>query len=181
MTATPTIETSKARRKRRTKALAEPLIIAVDTREQRPYDFGSVTEPVIAFDHTRHVETRTLPTGDYSAVGYESEIAIERKSLSDAYGSFGTGRSRFEREIIRMSEFVKRGGYAAVVIEAEWSELLLNPPRHSAKMRPKSIVASIIAWGQRHGVQFWTVPGREFGERLTHRLIERFVRDRRGA
>ena len=52
---------------------------------------------------------------------------------------------------------------------------------YSKKMKPKTIIASVIAWEQRFGVHFHAVPGRAFAEQLTYRMIERFVRDRRGA
>ena len=74
--------------------------IAIDTREQQPYAFvGAVT--------------KTLPTGDYSIVGLEDRVTVERKSKVDAYGSLGHGRARFRREFERLS----RLDYAGVVIE----------------------------------------------------------------
>jgi ERCC4-type nuclease len=46
--------------------------ILIDTREQRPLDFGSQL--------TRRA---TLATGDYSVEGLADSVAIERKSLAD--------------------------------------------------------------------------------------------------
>lgn len=158
---------------RRAQRLApEPYEIIVDTREQEPYEF-KIVQPIMPFTVIR----ATLETGDYSAAGFETELCVERKSKSDAFKSFGDDRGRFEREIVRMSQF----RYAAVVIEAEWLEIMLSPPPHSQRMRPKTIVASVVAWSQRYGVHFFAVPGREFAEKLTHRIIERWIRDRKGS
>ena len=155
-------------------AKKEPFTLIVDTREQLPYDFKSVVKPVLPFDIT----TATLRTGDYSALGFESSgITIDRKSLADAFHSFGKDRDRFESVIARMAEF----DHAAVVIEATWAEIFHAPPKYSLRMKPKTILASAIAWEQRFGVHFHAVPGRAFAEQLTYRMIERFVRDRRGA
>jgi ERCC4-type nuclease len=153
--------------------LAEPFEIVIDTREQLPYDFASVKNAILPF--TTRVET--LVTGDYSAATFQHELCIERKSKEDAFKSFGKDRERFEKEIVRMAELK----FAAVVIEAEWSEIFTAPPDYSQKMKPKSIIASTVAWSQRYGVHFFAVPGRSFAEQLTYRLIERWVRDRRGS
>lgn len=150
-----------------------PFTIGVDTREQLPYDFASVKNPILPFS----VIGATLETGDYTAIGHEAELCVERKSKADAFKSFGDDRERFEREIVRMSAY----RFAAVIIEAEWSEIFTEPPRHSQRMRPKTILASALAWSQRYGVHFYAVPGRGFAEQLTYRIIERWVRDRRGA
>lgn len=142
------------------------MIIIVDTREQRPYTFSCITPPPA-------MEFATLGAGDYSLKGFESQITIERKSLIDAYGTFGRGRQRFQRELERMISF----RFAAVIIEADWDTIVRQPPARS-KLEPKTVVASIAAWSQRFGVHFWTCPNREFAERYTFRLLERFWKDR---
>ena len=142
------------------------MIIIVDTREQRPYDFACITPPPV-------VEVATLGAGDYSLKGFEDQVAIERKSLIDAFSTFGAGRKRFERELERLS-LLK---FAAVVIEGGWHEIVRQPPARS-RLNPKTVVASIAAWSQRYRVHFWTCPNRFFAERWTYRLLERFYKDR---
>ena len=138
-----------------------------DTREQLPYDFQS-----IGVDPPPITIRKTLESGDYSLEGYETRIAIERKSKADAYGTFGKGRNRFERELERLSHYE----FAAVVIESEWLDLIRHPPARS-RLNPKTIFVSVIAWCQRFDVHFFTVPNRAFAEKLTYRLLERFWRD----
>jgi ERCC4-type nuclease len=143
------------------------MIIIADTREQRPYDFSCIVPPPA-------VEVSTLNVGDYSLKGFTDQISIERKSLLDTYGTFGQGRARFQRELERAIKLQ----FFAVVIESQWDEIVKRPPSRS-RLNPKTIVASIAAWCQRFpNVHFFTVPGREFGERFTFRLLERFHKDR---
>ncbi len=115
------------------------MIIIVDTREQRPYDFACIAPPPT-------VDVATTPgAGDYSLKGYEAQVAIERKSLIDAFGTFGNGRKRFERELERLSKLK----FTAVVIEADWDTIVLRPPARS-QLLPKPIVSSIAPWSQRY-------------------------------
>ena len=138
--------------------------IVIDTREQLPYTFRAINPPP---DTIR----KALASGDYSIEGFEDQIAIERKSKVDFYGSVGRGRRRFEAELERLSKFE----YAAVVIEAEWRDLLIPPAR--SRLNKKTITRGIAAWNQRYGVSFYTVPNRAFAERWTYILLERFWRD----
>ena len=140
-------------------------IIAIDSREQRPFTFESI-DPVPA------TEVVALRTGDYSLIGHEAEIIIERKSVTDLFGSCGKGRKRFEKEILRMAAF----NYAAIVCEADWQEILRSPPPRS-KLSPKVIFSSMIAWEERYKVHFWPCPNRAFAEKVTYRMIERFYTD----
>jgi DNA excision repair protein ERCC-4 len=144
----------------------EPMIIIQDTREQRPYTFECINPKPL-------VVVNTLQAGDYSLKDFENQITIERKSLLDAYGTFGRGRQRFQKELERMINY----RFAAVIIEADWHTIVKRPPARS-RLHPKTVVASIAAWSQRFKVHFWTCPDREFAERWTYRLLERFWQDR---
>jgi ERCC4-type nuclease len=141
------------------------MTIVIDTREQRPFTFENISpRPEIVIS--------TLKTGDYSLLGYEDDICIERKSLPDLFGSCGTGRKRFESEIVRMAQFK----YAAIVAECDLHSILRCPPRRSWLL-PKTILTSIIAWEQRYGIHFWACPNRAFAEKITYRILERYYRD----
>lgn len=135
----------------------EEFIVAIDTREQRPYSF--------AFFPT---ETKTLKTGDYSIVGLEDRVAIERKSKIDAYGSFGRGRKRFERELQRLA----RLDYAALVIESSLIDFLTRP--EFSRMNPKSAMASAIAWSVKYRVHVFFAGDRCHGAALTRHLLQKY-------
>jgi len=136
---------------------ASKIIVAIDTREQRPYHFP-------------HSEVKTLVTGDYSILGLEDKIAIERKSKEDAYSSLGQGRVRFERELERLSQF----DYAAIVIEASLPDFLQAPV--FSQMNPKSATASIIAWSVKYRVCIFFAGDRRHGNALTKQLLEKYWR-----
>ena len=141
------------------------MIILIDSREKKPYSFNSITPPPIT-----HI--RTLKTGDYSLSGLSDKITVERKSLTDAFGTFGRGRKRFIKELERMQTY----DFAAVIIESSWLNIIRNPPPRS-RLNPKTIHASVVAWQIRYDVHFWTVPNRAFGEKTTYRLLDRYYRD----
>ncbi|QDU46606.1 hypothetical protein Mal52_51280 [Symmachiella dynata] len=140
--------------------------ILIDTREQLPFDFSRST-----------VETRvqTLATGDYSAAteheDYSDRICIERKSAGDFLSCIGHSRERFVRELERMSKFE----FAVVMIEAPLDCIVEGD--YWTKVEPASVVGSTIAWMQRYGVHFIFAPNRRYAERLTLKMLERFVRD----
>ena len=137
--------------------------IIVDTREQSPYTFAAITPPP---ETTR----ATLRTGDYSLDGLQDKIAVERKSLSDFLGSVGSGRARFVRELERGALM----DYFAVVIEAQWPEIIAEIKRNHPKMSSKSVFASVVAWSQRYRVHFFPCPSRAFAEVTTLRILQRY-------
>ena len=154
-----------------------PFTVIVDTREQSPYQFRTFKADAQYKSHTGvpkdlyiPVEVATLKTADYSIKGFESEIAIERKSLTDLFGTLGKGRERFIRELERLSEFK----VAHVVIEADWKTILESPPERT-KLSPKSVFRSINAWEQEFPTIHWQFMWiRAIAEHKTFRILERF-------
>jgi ERCC4-type nuclease len=152
--------------------------ILIDKREQRPYSFAGFHADARAGGVPLAVATRVvcLPTGDYSLEGYGDTVAVERKTLADAYATLGQGRDRFERELERLAQMP----FAAVVIEADWRTIIRHPPAHS-RLNPKTVYRSVIAWQQRFpNVHWWACPNRRFAEVTTLRVLERFLKDRPG-
>ena len=139
--------------------------IIVDTNETKPYSFY-MFEPPVQLLH------RHLQTADYSILGYEDRVTIERKELSDLFQSMGNSRARFQREFERLQRFE----YAAMVVESDIGDIFQNPPPWS-DMLPKSVFRSVVAWSQRYHVQCWFAPNRQFAERLTYILLERWLED----
>ncbi len=119
--------------------------ILIDTREQAPYQFTGFTTDKSSRGGQRPliIQTRVvgLQTGDYSIEGFQDQVAVERKSLEDLYGTLGQGRERFERELERLSKMDR----AAVVVEASLGLTLTSPPERS-RLSPKSVFRSINAW-----------------------------------
>lgn len=138
--------------------------VVVDDRERLPYEFPS------------WVPGR-LPTGDYSLVGFESEVAVERKSKEDAYRSLGADRDRFEAEVKRLSEF----RYPALVIESSLPDFLVPPPLSS--MHPRAAIATLLAWSVRYRLPIFFCGDRWHAQALVGHVLRfywRYHGDNRG-
>lgn len=149
--------------------------VVIDTREQKPFTFKGIICDKIDGGGELIVTTKrgTLRSGDYSLEGFEDSLAVERKSLSDLYSTLSQGRARFERELARLASY----RFAAVVIEADWSEVCTAPPPRT-RFTPKAVFRSIIAWTVRFPVVHWIPAGpRRLAEITTFRLLERFLRE----
>ena len=100
--------------------------VVIDTREQKPFAYA-VTVPLVVM---------ALPAGDYSARGYETDIAIERKSIDDFAGSVGRDRDRFFRELEKLAQYK----YAAVIIEASHADVLRH--RYRSIVEPACVLGT---------------------------------------
>lgn len=142
------------------KTALPPYVIAIDTREQAPF-------PLLGFAAL----TKTLKTGDYSIVGLEDKVAVERKSYADAWGSMSTGRARFERCVARLAELDR----AAIVIECSLTQLATQPSRIQ-RVLPASVVGGLISWSCKYRVPVWMCDTREQAERVTVRFLDAYWR-----
>jgi ERCC4-type nuclease len=148
--------------------------VVIDTREQLAWSFAGMQADAI--DGRRPIQVACvracLPSGDYSLLGFENRIAIERKSLQDLFSTIGQGRARFERELARLAVMEA----ADVVVEADWQTVIETPPERS-QLPPKVVFRSVIAWRLRYPrCHWWFMPGRALAERVTFRLLQRFYR-----
>lgn len=107
----------------------EQLTAIVDTREQMAWNL----EPM-------KIVAKGLDVGDYSILGLESVIAIERKSLADFVMCCGSERERFQRELDRLRGWPVHH----VIIEASWGELQMGQWR--SKLTSKQVMASCASW-----------------------------------
>lgn len=108
------------------------LTALVDNREQHPFNL----EPL-------RTERATLTTGDYSLLGLETVVAIERKSLDDLLACIGRERERFEKEVQRLLAFQLR----VLVVEASWRQMELGAWR--SRVTPESAIGSLLSWQSR--------------------------------
>lgn len=210
-----------------TDPLVFPCPIVVDTREQQrfdlstlaetewdyyaspgdhPFDFASLVAD--AADGRRpiavQIVTKKLNSGDYSLVGHERSVAVERKSVPDLVNSIGQERARFGRELERLSHFPS----AWVVCEGDWEEIATyhdsrpsvgcgacgaqmaldksrwvyvcenhSPFKTKRTLSPKMIFRSVLAWQfQYPTTHWWFCSGRPMAERVTFRILQRFYR-----
>jgi ERCC4-type nuclease len=115
-------------------------------------------------------ERKCLQTGDYSIIGHEHEIAIERKSIEDLYSTVAGRRANFKAEHERMAEMVRAGGFACVIVEDELVRGFKEPPLHT-NLLPKVLFRTMIRWSMRYRVPWHFAGSRHFAAVLAFRML----------
>lgn len=84
--------------------------VIADSRERTPWKFP----------HANRTVTRKLRVGDYTLLGYASDISIERKSFGDFCNCmFGDGWRRFRSQLNRLAHV----DYSCIMVEGTTSSL----------------------------------------------------------
>jgi ERCC4-type nuclease len=102
-------------------------VLIQDTREQKP-----------TFKNDDSVIDSCLVTGDYSVLGFEDKVTIERKSVSDLYGSIK--RKNFEARIERM----KQMEWAGLMIEGTEDTVMRGVDY--GKVVPKQVYGALTSY-----------------------------------
>jgi len=131
--------------------------ILIDTREQLPYSFPGYP-----------VERCKLDTADYTVKGFESQIMIERKSLTDLLGCIFT--ERFHKQLDRM----RTCQVAQLVIEANLYKI---QNAHWYKGNSKSVLGMLQVLPIRYGVYPMFLDNREEAERYTLGTLTKFHKE----
>lgn len=132
--------------------------LVIDTREPPDTRYQ--------FEHPTVVTK--LDTGDYSIVGLEGCVAVERKELGDFIGCVGNSRDRFSRELAR-SNGMRR---LWVVIEATLSDIAVG--NYRSQINTSAVLGSIAAWENRFdSARFVFAGSRSLGQHFTFRLLTR--------
>jgi hypothetical protein len=129
-------------------------VVAVDTREQNPFDFSRFK------GWFSGVERRALKLGDYSIAGLEDVCVVERKDLADLVRSFTVERQVFVDRLRRMSHYPHR----LLIVTAALSQVKSPYPNSAAK--PNQITQSLIAVLTGLQVPFLCTEAHELGEEL---------------
>lgn len=137
------------------------MIITVDSREQNPYRFEG---------YPAEIRTGALNTGDYSLLGFESEVAIERKELGDLIGCLSHDRDRFTRELERLRGYAS----AALLIEAPFSAIAQG--RYRSRMDAGAAVQSLLSIMEHYRMPLLFADNREAGERYVFDILRHFLR-----
>lgn len=112
--------------------------ILIDTREQKPWNFGSDTP-------TQRI---ALPSGDYTILGMEQEIAIERKSLNDLVNTLIHSKKRFIKELTRLRSYRAK----AVAIEASLEDVIFH--NYKSEAHPNTVLGIINCFEHIYQVPF---------------------------
>ena len=147
--------------------------VVIDSSEQLPFCFSGM--------YGKHNETLVVPTvvsslktGDYSILGIESVLTVERKSASDIVRSVCRGHARLEREHQRMLSMVENGGHAALVCEGSYSEIddqLRGEGRWEAA---NTLLGTMISWPCKYHCPWYFAGDRRRAEIITFRLLEKW-------
>lgn len=148
-----------------------PWELAIDTREQAPWPMQGLTVGGKLVVLKRRV--CTLHTGDYSIIGHESRVVLERKSPPDMLSSITSGNARFKREHERAAEIVAAGGYAAVIVEGCLAAICdeLDSPNSERRMTSETVMGVVAAWAPRYGVHWMFAGDRRRAELLAFRIL----------
>src|SRR5512133_146345 len=112
----------------------DPRII-IDTREQTPLVFPNLP-----------AQRGTLVTADYSLLGAEDLMGVERKTIPDIAACCGQERERFERELERLESY----WFRRLLIVGNESDVRAH--KYRSRISPASIIGSLAAWEIRYDI-----------------------------
>jgi DNA excision repair protein ERCC-4 len=143
-------------------SLEKPVLL-VDSREKTPYTFARFHRWFAGIEH------RALGIGDYSIVGLEDRIAVERKTVEDLFNSCSpmSSREAFVRSCARLGKL----DFAALVIEGSLEDILAGFT--CSQMHPNAVLGTLEALAVRWGIQPWFAGTPELGEELTACLLHK--------
>ena len=167
------------------RAVICPFTVLIDSAEQDPFGFQGLStdadrgnRPLIVPTEWRSLGRHPDSRGDYSIDGFQERIGVERKSQSDAHGTFlgwkNDRRERFESELENLSQIDR--GY--VVIESSFGELIRAAPewgKRTAQQNQKAIFRSVLSWQNKWPKVNWLFcDDRRLAEVTTFRVLEKY-------
>lgn len=136
-------------------------VIAIDTREQEKYTFDCETV------------CKKLDAGDYSVVGFEQRVAVERKSLRDFVGTVIHDFDRFARELEKLSVMEA----ACIVVEADLTAVLCGLHHDALRaVAPQSLLGASTYIGIKYRVPVYWCGSRPGAVRFTDAYLRSFIR-----
>jgi ERCC4-type nuclease len=138
--------------------IPDGFILKIDTREQIPlFDKPLKGLPIIR---------DTLKHGDYSIVGFENQICIERKQMSDFLSYVGSDRSNTKKKLEAMQLLTWKG----LVIEEHWEELFF--PKLYSAVHVESIRKSLVSFSIKYHLHIFVNSNRE---ECTRWILDRLI------
>ena len=125
-----------------TRRIPKPIVI-VDSREQAPFEFKGLGNWIGG------TTKRCLDAGDYSIVGMERLLRLERKSLSDLITTLMQWRERFFERCALLARF----RYAAILVEASYEDVKsFYDESLCTSAHPNAVSGSLDALEARFGI-----------------------------
>ena len=163
--------TSKARvyKHKLLEDLPDGFIVVVDTRETDPLLFRG-NKPRKGIPLVR----KTLSYGDYSILGFEECISVERKKVGDLFTCLGSQRERFKRELEKLSGFERKW----LLIEDLEGEVL--QPQEHGSMHPNAVRQSLVSIEIKLGIPIHYTPNKTWSEIWVLDRLVKYYRWKRG-
>ena len=142
-------------------------VIVIDSNESRcGYRFERFSRWIAG------TEQRRLKDGDYSILGLERLIAIERKAPADAVTSvMPPVRSAFLERCGRMARYQRK----AIVLEASYAAMRSSYEEFTeSQAHPNAVVGSYLAIQERWGIPVHFIDGPELSEEFVAHLLTKF-------
>ena len=129
--------------------------IVIDSREQHPLWNDCLV--------------KKLNVGDYSIEGFEDKIAIERKSMTDLFGTLGKGHKRFKKELERALTLQ----YFAIVVEGSYDDITDKAFDNSYLIKQKGYVINSILFTihMKYKVPIFLAKNRVEAKHITRQLL----------
>lgn len=151
------------------------IVYCVDTREQPT----AALEKRLAYLHP--YERETLCAGDYTAktlmpdgTWFYVPVAVERKmSLTEIAGNFCHERERFIAEFNRARDAETR--LYILIEQSSWESAYAGAYR--SKMKPQSLVASLLTWCARYNSPVFLCERPETGGKLIRDILKYEMRE----
>lgn len=113
-----------------------------------------------------------LNTGDYSLVGYEDVLAIERKnSFSELWGNFGE-KDRIEDVMGRLCQI--KNAYILIESCITNDHFELSPPQYRVGVPGKALIRWVISLGIEYNVK--VIPVGQCGKKYAQLIFEEVIR-----
>ncbi len=132
--------------------------IIIDSREQEEYSFSC---PSIK---------KKLDAGDYSIEGFETRVAVERKSLEDFVKTVIRGRKRFYKELLLLKNY----DHACVVVEGSLRDVLKG--NYQSGAHPNSLLAIAIVITVNFRIPVFFCGDRQAACRFTEEYLKHIYR-----
>ena len=145
--------------------LPSDFILVIDTREQDALFKRPIKGLVTVRD--------TIPAGDYSVRGFESEIVIERKSINDLYGSLFSDWEREGAKLLKIAELKRKW----LLIEGTEDEVLSF--QQFSTVHPNSMRGRLVSIQIRLGIPIYYARTRSDAERFTLDILTKYYRIKR--
>jgi ERCC4-type nuclease len=125
-----------------TRRIPKPLVI-VDTREQAPFQFAGLSNWIGG------TVSRKLDVGDYSIVGMQRLLRMERKSLTDLISTLMQHRQTF----FRCCEALARFRHPALLVEATYEDVKsFYDEELCTRAHPNAVSGTLDALEARFGI-----------------------------